>query len=325
MLRGRHLRAHLERDLAASWAAPSAYGGSGRLARTALRRVLRPMLTREAAVHALTERALREQELTARLWSLALDPPCLDDVVSAETDVGTLLLHADDEVITPMLRASGRWEPAESRWLRDRLRAGHTMVDVGANIGYFSALASRAVGPEGSVVAVEPEARNLRLLRHNLWRNGCDNVWVVPAAAVDRRGVQALRLSATNSGDHQVHPEARAGDVLVPSVALDDLLDGIPVDVVKIDTQGSDHLVVAGLERTLHASPRAVLLVEFWLDGMSDRALDPEAVLAGYRRTGRAVGLLRDDGTAGVASDDEILSAASDWEGRWVNLVLEPG
>ena len=324
MLRTRRLRAHLERDRDASWSSPSAYGGAGRAARTALRRVLRPMLTREAEAHALAERALREQALSARLWAMALDPPRRDETVEAETDVGTLLLHAADQVITPMLQQHGVWEPAEGAWLRARLRPGHTMLDVGANIGYFSVLAARAVGPEGTVVAVEPEAGNLRLLQHNLWRNGCDHATVVPAAAVDARGVQALRFSATNTGDHQTHPTAQAGDALVPGVALDDLLDGIRLDVVKIDTQGSDHLVIAGLEHTLAASPHAVLLVELWLDGLADRGLRAEDVLAGYRRTGRALGLLQDDGTAPRASDDEILSTAAGWEGRWVNVVLEP-
>jgi FkbM family methyltransferase len=197
------------------------------------------------------------------------------------------------------------------------------VVDCGANIGYFSLLASAAAGPEGTVVALEPEPANLRLLRANLWRNGADNVWVVPAAASDARGLLALRLSVEdNTGDHQVHAEATDDDALVACVALDEVLAGAPVDVVKIDTQGADHLVVAGLRATIAANPGISVLIEFWLDGMEARGIAAQDVLSGYRALGRPLRLLGDDGTATAATDDEILATARGWEGRWVNLVL---
>ena len=265
-------------------------------------------------------------EMPGRLDALAADlsrdPPNAADVVTVETDVGPLLLHAGDEVMTPIIAATKTWEPSEAAWLRSVLREGQAVLDVGANVGYFTLLASNAVGPSGSVVAVEPDAANLRLLRANVWRNGCDNVRIVAAAAGSERGLLALRRSATNAGDHQVHPDARAGDVLVPALALDDVLDGVPVDVVKIDTQGFDHLVVAGLRRTLAACPRAQLMIEFWPDSMRERGTDPAAVVRDYRALGRPIGVLGDDGIANPAADDEILAAADASPLRFVNLVL---
>ena len=166
----------------------------------------------------LKRRSRRRAEDAApdlRLDVLAADPPPAAEVVAVRTDVGELLLHAGDEVMTPIIQATGRWEEDEVRWMRGLLRPGQTVVDCGANVGYFSVLAAAAVGSEGHVVAFEPERANLRLLRHNLWRNGADNVRVVPAAAADRRGAMALRWNASNRGDHQVHPDAGPSDVLV--------------------------------------------------------------------------------------------------------------
>lgn len=242
--------------------------------------------------------------------------------MSVETDVGALLLHAADEVMTPIIAATKTWEAAEGAWLRTVLAAGQTVVDVGANVGYFTVLAAKAVGPSGSVVAVEPERENLRLLRANVWRNGCDNVRIVAAAAAATRGLLALRRSPTNAGDHQVHDEAGADDALVAAVALDDILAGEPVDVVKIDTQGADHLVVRGLRRTLAARPGAVVMVEFWLDGMDERGIDAGEVLHGYRALGRPIAVLDDDGVAEPATDAAVLHAAEASPGRFLNLVL---
>ena len=140
--------------------------------------------------------------------------------------------------------------------------------------------------------------------------------------AAAARGLLALRRNASNAGDHQVHAQPGPGDVLVPVVVLDDVLDGAPVDVVKVDTQGVDHLVVRGLRRTLQASPRARLMVEFWLDGMDERGMDAAGVLREYRALGRPVCVLGDDGVAAPAGDDEILAAAHASPVRFLNLVL---
>ena len=280
--------------------------------------------TSDAACHARTAEALGDRPAAARAAGRSRD----EGHVEAATDVGTLLLHAADQVITRRCFQDGAGSPPRARGCAaaapPRPRRCSTC---GANIGYFSGpRRPRASARSGTVVAVEPDGgQPAPAARTTCGATGATTPTVVPAAAVDARAACRRCGSApTNTGDHQTHPTAQAGDALVPGVALDDLLDGIRLDVVKIDTQGSDHLVVAGLEHTLAASPDAVLLVELWLDGLADRGLRAEDVLAGYRRTGRALGLLQDDGTAPRASDDEILSTAAGWEGRWVNLVLEP-
>jgi FkbM family methyltransferase len=223
--------------------------------------------------------------------------------------------------MTPFIRTHGWWEREEAAWLRSVLRPGHVMVDCGANVGYFTLLGSSLVGPSGRVVALEPEPRNLSLLRRNVRRHRLRNVEVVPAAAWSQRARLALRRNPDNAGDHQVRPEV-AGE-MVDAVALDDVLDG-RADVVKIDTQGADHYVIAGLGRTLDASPHAQLLVEFWMDGMYERNLSAADVLAIYRGLGRPIGLLGDGGEVVPASDEQVLETARSRPDHWVNLVLGP-
>lgn len=124
-----------------------------------------------------------------------------DLVCEVDTDVGSLYAHEGDAVLAPALRQDGRWEPQESDFLRATLRRGDTFLDVGANIGYLTLLGAAAVGPEGTVLAIEPEPRNVSLLRANIWRNGA-RATVLPLAAFSRTGFIPLVFSPSHPGDH---------------------------------------------------------------------------------------------------------------------------
>src|SRR5262249_44265554 len=152
---------------------------------------------------------------------------------------------------------------------------GMTALDIGANIGYVTRTLARLVGPAGRVVALEPEPRNFEVLRANA--ASLANVRCIRVAALQHTGTVTLWMSTENMGDHRTW-EQNAGDragIDVPCVRVDDLVDdGVQVGVVKIDTQGTDHLAIEGMERVI-ARSRPTLFVEFWLDALRDRREDP--------------------------------------------------
>jgi FkbM family methyltransferase len=187
-------------------------------------------------------------------------------------------------VITQLLSDSGVWQPAETAYLQATLRPGQTFVDVGAHVGYFSVLASKLVGPTGTVIAVEPESRNLELLRRNLARNGCTNTLVVPFAARSTRGWLSPARDEANRGSHRLMRSGEPG-TMVRCVRLDDLLPS-KVDVVKIDAQGYDHDVVEGLERTFLGNPQLIVIAELATNELERIGVDPAWVLARYEALG---------------------------------------
>jgi FkbM family methyltransferase len=209
----------------------------------------------------------------------------MQPMIEVNTQVGPLLAHRDDEVITANLIRWGVWEAQETKFLRGLLRPGDTFVDVGANIGYFSVLAAGCIGSTGYLIAFEPEPRNLELLRRNLDRHGVrTNATVFPLAAYSHPCQMALATNEANRGDHFLAPHASTG-LRVRCVRLDDVLPR-SVDVIKIDTQGFDHDVLAGLSETIEANPGLVVLTELSLTKLSDRGIDVDEVLAGYLARG---------------------------------------
>jgi FkbM family methyltransferase len=264
-----------------------------------------------------------ELEALTALDVLAMQLPRADEVMLAETDVGSMLLHSGDRVMTPLIRRDRHWEAPEARFLRAAIRPGATVLDVGANVGYMTLLAAHAVGPAGQVVAVEPEPANLALLRANVWLNGFASVRVLPVAAWSRRELLPLRFNRDNRGDHQVGVPGEPAARLVPAAPLDELLGDLTVDVVKVDTQGSDHEAIAGLAATLARSPGAVVLAEFWLGGFEQRGLAPRDVLRGYRDAGFDVAVLQQNGSRARTGDDEVIAACEASELGFLNLVLQ--
>src|SRR5580693_3317358 len=105
-----------------------------------------------------------------------------EDAVRCSVGDVELLCDAADAAVTPGLR-SGAYEPHLTAVFERHCRPGMTVVDVGANLGYFSLLAARLVGPGGRVVALEPNSENCRLLLSSLRRSGVSNVELLPVAA----------------------------------------------------------------------------------------------------------------------------------------------
>jgi len=145
------------------------------------------------------------------------------------------------------------------------LRPGSTVVDVGANIGVTAAYAARRVGPAGRVVAIEPAADNLLVLAENVRHNRLPNVTIVEAAGGRRRESRQFYLRGDVSAVNSLFPESCYAEVTATTevrvAPIDDLVEG-SADLVKIDVEGAELDVLAGMPRLL--AHRGVHLVVEW-------------------------------------------------------------
>ena len=142
----------------------------------------------------------------------------------------------------------GSYEANKQKRFAEVVRAGDIVLDLGANVGFYTLLAAKLVGPDGLVIAMEPLPANLRFLYGHLGLNGVTNVAVLPYAVAGEAGMLEFEAGENNSmGRLQ-----RGGALQVRAVRLDDLFpgSGIPVPtVVKIDIEGGEAAALAGGER----------------------------------------------------------------------------
>ena len=191
-----------------------------------------------------------------------LASPDAGDWTLAATNAGfSIHVSVDDAAVGAAIAASGVYEPHVTAVFAARLRPGMTVVDIGANIGWFTLLAASRVGPEGRVLAVEPNPLNARMLEASRQANGLDNVLLLPVAAGVRNGAVALHRTYSNASTTPLDRiDIHAAEV-VPMIRLDDVYpaDWGPVELVKIDVEGAEALALGGLENVLRRDRPAII------------------------------------------------------------------
>ena len=200
-----------------------------------------------------------------------------------------------------MLRLVSTVESEVESALLGLLRPGDTVYDIGANIGWFSLLAARKVGPGGAVVAFEPSISNAAYCKSNAAANQLGNIAVIPAAVGDRDGW------ATFAADTSL--KARLSDQgreRVPILSLDRWLSETgqpPPQVIKMDVEGAECAALRGMGGVLREQ-RPTLIIELH---DSNAAVAELLDAAGYRH--RPI-------------DHPGSTREAPW---WVHVLAEPG
>lgn len=204
--------------------------------------------------------------------------------VAGRTADGAVFECHPPDLVQLYIWVFGVWEPDLTHFIRTRLSPGDVFVDVGANIGYFSVMASRHVGAEGGVVAIEASPRVFADLERALDANGTtSNVRTVNAAAAAHAGTIPIYAGpAHNTGlASTVERWGRPQMATVEAMPLDDLLkpdEILRARVVKIDVEGGEDQVLAGMARLIRDAPAELeILVELsprWWRDSNKRPID---------------------------------------------------
>jgi len=224
-----------------------------------------------------------------------------NDTVVTRVQGFKMLAPSDDMGITPHLVMDGLWEMAVTRVFLSCMQPGMRVLDIGANVGYFTLIAGRAVGEKGSVVAFEPEPRNLWYLRHNVSLAGHAWTTVVDKALWSSAGTMRLRTEQEFCGGHSLIggddpslPEDRF--VEVQTVTLDEYLGDDPrVDVIKMDAEGAEPFIFEGMSKTLESNPNLKVLMEFAPDFVDGAGRDHREHLRHLDDLGFSMGLIDHD------------------------------
>jgi len=159
------------------------------------------------------------------------------------------------------------------------IKKGDIVVDLGANIGYFTLLAARLVGKKGRVYSFEPEPRNYHYLLKNIELNNYDNIIAINKAVSEKSAKVKLYICPYDSGHHTIKQykgieeyrpdfiDNKKDFVEVETVVLDDFFKKEikqPIDVIKMDVEGAEMLALSGMDSLIKESKNLKIFVEFF-------------------------------------------------------------
>jgi len=149
------------------------------------------------------------------------------------------------------------------------IKKNDVVVDIGANIGFYTKLFSRLVGENGFVYAFEPDAKNYAHLKRKM--SGINNVSLSSAAVASETGKLKIYTSPMLNVDHRTYPVDDYEKVIeIDAVSIDDFFSekNKKPDFIKMDIQGAEYSALKGMQKILMASPHVIILTECWPHGL---------------------------------------------------------
>lgn len=177
-----------------------------------------------------------------------------------------MLLDLDDRGISRTLLLFGQRELEHKIMLEQILRPGMTVLDIGANIGYYALMELAMIQPGGRLIAVEPSPSNVALLKRNLALNGYNDVEVHQAAVSDRVARRAFFMSEMSNlntfhatGAGSLHLKGDTIDVETTTVS--EIMSGRPLDLIRMDVEGHEVEVLSGLLPAIERNEIAPMII----------------------------------------------------------------
>lgn len=244
-------------------------------------------------------------------------PMYLGDHVGLCRILGRYKLYLDtrDVALAAHVLLDGYWELWITQFVARRVRRGWTAIDVGANVGYFSLLLADLVGPDGHVFAVEPNPAITPLLRRSVALNGFaerTTLCEVAAGSADDRFTRLMVPDRSPGQSALVSDPALAmpgcTNLEVPVATLDSLVGGRRVDFIKLDAEGSEQRIIAGMAAMLDTH-RPELLLEF-NPGRYDQ---PAAFLADLVKLYGSLRQIDITGMAVPVTAEQVLATETEW------------
>ncbi len=198
----------------------------------------------------------------------------------AEID-GRKMFFGSDSFLMFSVR-SRKYENFESEIIMNEIKRGDVVVDLGANIGYYTLIFSELVGESGKVFSFEPEQKNFELLKRNIEANGCKNVVLEKKLVSNEDGKRILFLEPNGFVGHTICDfYENAPPIEIESVSLDNYFKNQngKIDFVKMDIEGAEGEAFLGMRRILRKNRNLKIITEFLPEKMELSKVKPKEFL----------------------------------------------
>jgi len=199
----------------------------------------------------------------------------------AEIDGHKMFLDSEDSL---RLSINEEYDEFETTLIKKLITNGNTVIDIGANIGYYTLIFARLVGTQGKVFAFEPELNNFELLKKNITINGYENVTTINKAASNKIGKQELYLFEYNKAGHSLLNPEKGNDVkttTIDTTTLDDYFKKLDfnVDFIKMDIEGAEAKALQHMSTIITSNKNIILMTEFFPYMLKKSGIEPEEYL----------------------------------------------
>jgi FkbM family methyltransferase len=162
----------------------------------------------------------------------------------------------------------GAMEPGLTKYFRSVVTPGAVVVDVGANVGFYTLLAAKLLQGQGKIYSFEPAPRTYAILKDNVQVNGFLELGIIhlyPLAVTDKAGKARLAVFNADCGHNTLFDDGHAdAEIEVSTTSLDDILaTQDKVDIVKIDAEGAEPFILRGMTHVIERNPQIRIALEF--------------------------------------------------------------
>ncbi len=226
-----------------------------------------------------------------------------------------MYLDKNDTVVSRTLATNKIWEEHETNFLSSIITKGMKVVDVGAQIGYYSLLFSKWIGKTGKVFCFEPDPDNYRLLKRNIEANQARNIIPIQKAISNYNGKTILFQSNDNKGDHRIidfyvfDKDNKRKKFEVECITLDSVFaTEQKLDFIKMDIQGAEMLAFDGMTELLHRNSSISLLIEFWPFAIEKSGYSPTELIERIHQFEFDIFFFENDKKQPFPNDHQIIS-----------------
>lgn len=218
------------------------------------------------------------------------------------------------------------FEPYTTELFKRAIKPGATVLDIGAQFGYYSLLAAKLTGPDGMVFSFEPVPRNFEVLIKNIEMNNYNDIICPIQKAVGNKRELVTIFLYEHSDSHGMfrHPTAAVDKTIsVECITVDEFLEGRPVDVIKIDIEGNEPFALEGMEKTISKNKNLILFTELAPIFLRKAGVEPRDYISQLKNLGFKIQIIDERRRCLKAfSEDIIVKSEQSWH---ANLFCTKG
>jgi len=175
-----------------------------------------------------------------------------------------MFCHGNDGLALSIFKT---YEPSQTQIVKNYVKKGDRVIDVGAHVGYYTLLLSQLVGNTGKVYAFEPDPKNFELLKKNIEVNSFKNIELIQKAVSNKTGIIKLYLGDQDRATNRIY-DAQLNDtkksIEIKTISLDEYIKDKKIDFIKIDVEGSELGVIEGMKSIFQNNKQIKIIIEFF-------------------------------------------------------------